>query len=65
MTKAEEAKQYHQGQGVICGTCKHFRTLESRFAEISYCDLSPVGRGRWESEYCNLWEEHDDTQRSF
>ena len=67
--KAAEAKAWHEREGIVCGTCKHFRGIEACFGKekkvLTYCELQTYGRGRWEFEYCNLWEaKEDESERS-
>ena len=68
MDKAMDAKAWHDRNGIVCRTCKHFRGIEAKFGRkkdvLTYCDLHTYGRGRWHFEYCNLWEERDDAETS-
>ena len=66
--KATEAKIWHNKNGVVCMTCKHFRGIEAKFGRkkevMTYCEFNTYGRGRFEFEFCNQWEERDDAEGS-
>ena len=62
----ESIKEMHVRSGIICKYCIFF---EKRYwngfshGYFTYCGMNPLGRGREENEYCNLfvWRKKDDT----
>ena len=64
--KANKAGQWHLDNGIICNNCKHFQSIpgfeKSGAIVITYCDLHPIGRGRWYYESCSSWEAKDDAE---
>ena len=66
MDKALEARAWHDRNGIVCGTCKHFRGIEAKFGRkkevMTYCEFQTHGRGRFAFEYCYQWEENDDAE---
>ena len=59
----DQVKDMHVQSGVICKNCTHFRRVYwEHFTNgvFTFCIKYPVGRGREEDEYCNLWEKGDD-----
>lgn len=70
MDKAMDARAWHDKNGVVCGTCKHWRDdVDEKWTNghFRYCAFQHCGEvafGRFHFDFCSRWEAADDAERS-